>query len=157
MARTAYQYALSLLSSRGYTIRNLRRKLVQKAFDADEIEQVIARLVDARYVDDQQYALEYARQKLVSGGSSVRRVEQDLARRGVNADEIRVAVESVMEDGDVDISRSIERAARKKLASMSDLDIDVRRRRLFGFLARAGFEASDVRRVVAETLPRGNH
>lgn len=155
MARTAYQYALSLLSLRGYTVRNLRRKLVQKGFGADDTSSVMERLIEARLLDDRQYALEYARQKLESGGSSVRRVEQELLKKGISAEEIRSAVASVIADGDVDISRSIDLAAKKKLASMGELDMEVKRRRLFGFLARAGFEVSSIRRVVEEKVPRG--
>ena len=156
MARTAYQYALSLLSLRGYTVRNLRRKLVQKGFGADDTTSVMERLIEARLLDDGQYAREYARQKLESGGSSVRRVEQELLKKGVSAEEIRSAVTSVIADGDVDISRSIDLAAKKKLASMGELDVEVKRRRLFGFLARGGFEISSIRRVVEEKVPRGS-
>ena len=36
LARKAYDYALDLLSARAYTIRNLRRKLVQREYAADE-------------------------------------------------------------------------------------------------------------------------
>ena len=155
MARRAYEYALGLLSARSYTSRNLRRKLIQKAFPPDEVEEAMERLVGARLLDDQQYAHDYARQKLVTGGSSVRRVEQDLVRRGVAAEEIRAAITAVMEEEDVDMARSIDVAARKKLASMNELGVEVKRRRLFGFLARGGFETSSILRVIEKILSNG--
>ena len=153
MTRRAYEYALGLLSARSYTSRNLRRKLIQKAFPPDEVEETMERLVGARLLDDKQYARDYARQKLVTGGASVRRVEQDLFRRGVSGDEIRAAITAVMEEEEVDVVRSIDVAARKKLASMNELGAEVKRRRLFGFLARGGFETSSILRVIEEIMP----
>jgi SOS response regulatory protein OraA/RecX len=42
----------------------------------------------------------------------------------------------------------VESQARKKLASMGGLDDDTKRRRLFAFLARRGFELDDIKRAV---------
>lgn len=152
MARKAYDYALDLLSARGYTVRNLRRKLVQKEFEADEVNAAIERLLNAGLLDDGKYAREYVRQKLTSGGSSVRRVRLDLIKRGVAGEEINSAIEAVVQEEPVDIARSIDAAVKKKLASMGSLDPDVKRRRLFGFLARRGFEIADIRRSLDENL-----
>lgn len=153
MARKAYEYALDLLSARGYTIRNLRRKLIQKEFDADEVTAAVERLLAAGLLDDGRYAREYVRQKLTTGGSSVRRVRLELAKKGVAGEEISAAVEAVMEEEPVDIARSIDAAVKKKLASMGSLEPSVKRRRLFGFLARRGFEIADISRSLDENLP----
>ena len=152
MANNAYEYALNLLSARAYTARNLRRKLVQKEFDADDVEAVMERLVASRLVDDARFASEFARQKLTIGGSSVRRVKQDLMRRGLSAENIRAAIEQVTDEESVDISKSIDAAARKKLSSIGDVEREVARRRLFGFLARRGFELADIRSAVERAL-----
>jgi SOS response regulatory protein OraA/RecX len=54
-----------------------------------------------------------------------------------------------MEDELVDERALVESAARKKMRSLGKLDPDVRRRRLLGFLARRGYDASLVRETVA--------
>ncbi|MGH9421952.1 MAG: regulatory protein RecX [Thermoanaerobaculia bacterium] len=149
---TAYDYALDLLSARAYTTRNLRRKLVQKQFNADDVSIAIERLERAGLLDDERYAREYARQMLTTGDKSVRWVQQHLARRGVPANKVRAAIETVGEEETIDAARSIAVAARKKAASMGDLPRDVRRRRLFAFLARRGFEMRDIMRVIDEVL-----
>ncbi len=155
MAGSAYEYALNLLSARAYTTRNLRRKLVQKEFGNEEVGVAMERLVAAGLLDDAKYAEEFARQKLTVGRSSVRRVQQDLARRGIGATQIRSAIDSVMDEEAVDTSHSIDAAARKKLASMGGIELDKKRRRLFGFLARRGFEIADIQRAVEEHIGRG--
>ena len=148
MARKAYDYALDLLSARAYTTRNLRRKLTQKEYDPAEVEATVDRLVAAGLLDDAKFAREFARQKLTTGGSSVRRVQRALAVRGISPDLARAATDTVIEEEEVDIEQSIEAAAKKKVASMGDLDRDVKRRRLFAFLARRGFEIADIKRTV---------
>jgi regulatory protein len=79
-------------------------------------------------------------------------VKQDLMRRGVSAEIIRAAIEQVSEEETVDVIKSIDAAARKKLSSMGEVAPDVARRRLFAFLARRGFEISDIRSAVQRAL-----
>ncbi len=148
MARKAYDYALYLLAARGYSTRNLRRKLTRKEYESAEVEAVVARLLESGLLDDARYAREYARQRLLSGSVSVRRVHSELSVKGVSAEVARAATEQVMADEPVDFEKSIEAAARKKLAGMGDLPTDVKRRRVFAFLARRGFEIAAIRRAV---------
>jgi regulatory protein len=149
VAQTPYNRALDLLSARPYTVRQLRRKLAQKEVPADEADAVIARLLGAGLLDDERYALAYARSKLVGQGSSARRISQELARKGVSAELSKQAIEQVVIDEEVDTRAVIERVARKKFASMGDLEPAVLRRRLFAFLARRGYELDEIREVVA--------
>ncbi len=129
-------------------MRQLRRKLIQKEVPAEEAEAVIARLLGAGLLDDERYALAYARSKLVNQGASARRISQDLARKGVNAELSRQAIAQVVDEEEVDTKAVIERVARKKIASMGDLEPVVVRRRLFAFLARKGYELDEIRDVV---------
>lgn len=149
MAQTSYNRALDLLSARPYTVRQMRRKLLQKEVPIAEADGVIERLVAAALLDDAAYALAYARSKLVGQGASARRVGQDLARKGVSAPVAVDAIAQVVEDEEVDTSAVIERIARKKLAAMGDLDPVTLRRRLFSFLARRGYELDEIRAVMA--------
>jgi len=149
VAQTPYNRALDLLSARPYTVRQMRRKLIQKEVPADEADAVIERLLGAGLLDDERYALAYARSKLVGQGSSARRISQDLTRKGVSAEVSKQAIEQVVVDEEVDTHAVIERVARKKLASMGDLEPVVLRRRLFAFLARRGYELDEIREVVA--------
>ena len=152
MANKAYEYALNLLSARAYSERNLRRKLVQKEFDPEEIDATMERLTASKLLDDTKFAAEYARQKLVVGGSSARRVEQELQKKGIGREQAKEAIGTVVGDESVDEGASAEKAARKKFKSLSGLEPDVQRRRLFGFLARRGFDLDDVKRAVAKVI-----
>ena len=153
MTNTPYDYALSLLAARAYTVRGMRRKLVQKGFDPKDVEATVERLLSSGLLDDARFAAEFARQRLVVGGASVRRVEQQLAAKGVPRDVAKAAAAQVASEEDVDTLVYMERLAHKKLRSYGDLETTVKRRRLFGFLGRKGYELDDIKQVVSRILP----
>lgn len=148
MSQTPYNRALDLLSARPYTVRDLRRKLIQKEVPPEEVDAAIQRLFQAGLLDDEKYALAYARTKLVGAGSSKRRIRQELGRKGVVAEVADAAVDQVIADEEVDTRAVVERVARKKLVSMGNLEPVVLRRRLYAFLARRGYDLDEIQAVV---------
>jgi regulatory protein len=149
MARSAYDYALDLLSARAYTSAGLRRKMAQKEFAADDIDAAITRLVAGGLLDDRKFAAEFARQKIAVGGASVRRVRQQLAQKGIPSSDASEAIARMLDDEHVDQEAAVERIALKKLRSLEGLEESVKRRRLFGFLSRKGYELDDIKRVIS--------
>jgi len=149
---TAYNYALNLLSARPYAIKALHRKLIQKQYSAADADDAIRRLVDAGLLNDEKYAEQYARSKIVSSGASKRRLQQDLYRKGIKTDVSAAAIAQVIEDEEIDTAAVIEQVARKKLAQLGDLEPLVLRRRLFGFLARRGYDVDEIKRVVSSLI-----
>lgn len=147
---SAHEYALRLLTARSYTVRDLRRKLVQREFPPEEVSATIERLERSGLLDDVSYAERFARGKLVNENASPRRVAQLLVRKGIAADTVSDAIARVVDTEQVDSSAAIEKVARKKLQTLSDLDSRVVRQRLFAFLARRGYELDDIKRTVAE-------
>ena len=108
MATKPYDYALNLLSARTYTTRGLRQKLAQKGFDKADSDAAIERLLENGLLNDEKYAEEFARQRLVVAGASRRRVEQLLARKGIGREVAKAAAEKVIEDEEVDTIGSME-------------------------------------------------
>jgi len=146
---TAYDRALNLLAFRARSARELQRRLVQKGVTAARADRVIAKLRDAGLIDDADFARQLTRSKM-SAGASRRRVHQELFKRGVPREVADEAVEQVVEEEGISDAESIERIARKKWSTLHGLDDPTRRRRLFGFLARRGFDSDDVSRVVRQ-------
>ncbi len=144
-----HEYALRLLTARSYTVRDLRRKLVQREYPPEEVAATIGRLGRSGLLDDASYAERFARGKLVNESASRRRVAQLLTRKGIAADLIAAAITRVVETEQVDNAVSIEKVARKKLQTLTGLDPRVVRQRLFAFLARRGYELEDIKRTVA--------
>jgi len=146
---TAYNYALNLLAARPYAARALHRKLIQKKYSAADADDVIRRLLDNGLLNDERFAEQYARSKMLSTGASKRRLTQDLYRKGIKGDVATSAIATVIDQDEIDPAVVIERVARKKLAQLGDLEPAVLRRRLFAFLARRGYDVDEIKRVVS--------
>jgi regulatory protein len=147
-----YDRALNMLAARGRASAELRRLLIRKGEPADSVDIAIERLVSVGFLDDAAFARQFARSKGVSGGLSRRRLQQELGRRGVDRETGSEAIETVFTDEGVDEEAAIERVARKKLRSLSSLDDATKRRRLYSFLARRGYDSDDISRVMRQVL-----
>ena len=147
-----YDRALNMLATRGRASADLRRVLIRKGEPADRVSVAIERLERAGFVDDASFARQFTRSKAVSGGLSKRRVQQELAKRGVTREISDEAIETVFVEEGVDEEASIERVARKKLRSLSSVDAPTRKRRLFSFLARRGYDSDAINRVLRTVL-----
>jgi regulatory protein len=148
-----YDRALNILAFRARSSSELARSLVKKGEERPHVEWAIARLAEQGLLDDEAFARSFARAKVVGGKQSRRRVQQDLARRGVSRTVSNDAIDSVFEEEAIDQRSIVEEAARKKLRSLAGLDPAVQRRRLYGFLARRGYELDDIREVLATLGP----
>lgn len=142
---TTYDRALNLLTFRARSEAELRRKLLQKGEDAAEVEDVIARLRDQKLLDDADFARQFARTKVLGAGASRRRIVQELTRKGVARGVADEAVEGLQESEGIDPSGAIHRVAEKKWKLLGKLDDFTRRRRLYAFLARRGFDTDEIR------------
>jgi regulatory protein len=143
-----YDRALNMLAFRARSSVELARSLVRKGEPKELVERAVARLVEQGLLDDAAFAQSFTRSKVLGAGQSKRRVQQDLARKGVSRTVSDVAIATVFEDEGVDQAAVVEQAARKKLRSLLKLEPVVRRRRLYAFLARRGYDADDVRRAM---------
>jgi regulatory protein len=150
---SAYNYALNLLAARPYSTQTLRRKLIQKEYPAADADDAIRRLVDNGLLNDAKYAEQYARSKILMTGASKRRLQQELYRKGIKGELATTAIANVIEQEEIDPAALIERVAKKKLASMGDLDPMILRRRLFAFLARRGYDIDEIKAVVGRLVP----
>ena len=147
----SYDRALNMLAFRARSSRELARSLVKKGEERSHVDWAIARLQEQGLLDDAAFARAFTRSKVVGGKQSRRRVEQDLARKGVSRTVAGEAIEDVFEEEAIDQRAIVEEAARRKLRSLSGLDPAVQRRRLYAFLARRGYDLDDIRAAIAAT------
>lgn len=150
-AQRTYDRALAMLAARSRAVRELRLGLLRKGEPALAVENAIERLIAAGFLDDSLFARQYVRSKLAGAGFARRRLGAELARRGVAREVAEAAIAEVMADEAVDVEETIERVARRRLRTLHG-DRLTRRRRLYGFLARRGYDADEIRRVSERLL-----
>jgi regulatory protein len=143
-----YDRALNMLAFRARSSAELVRSLVRKGETRELAERAVARLQEQGLLDDAAFAQSFTRAKVLGAKQSKRRVQQGLARKGVARAVSDAAIATVFEEEEVDQRGIVEEAARKKMRSLIKLDPVVRRRRLYAFLARRGYDGEDIRRAM---------
>lgn len=148
--RTVYEQALVFLEFKARSVAELRRKLLQKGGAPDEVDEVIQRLLDQKLLDDEEYARQFARGKLGTAGASRHRIAQELSRKGIRREAANDAIETLTEEEGIDPMAAAIRVARKKWKALQSLDAVTRKRRLYAFLARRGFNPDEIRQLMRD-------
>jgi regulatory protein len=143
-----YDRAMMMLAARGRASGELNRLLVRKGEEAVVVAEVLDRLTAAGFLDDDAFARQFARSRSTSGISR-RRIEQELGRKGVDRSVAADAIAETFAEEHVDEAAAIERAAEKKLRTLSKVDDQTRRRRLYSYLARRGFDVDAINGVMS--------
>jgi len=143
-----YDWAVRALGRRMRTVAELERMLRTKAAPGEEggrkIASVLERLREQRYLDDAAFAVTFARLRQENEGFGRRRVERELARKGVDRDIIaRAADAAYAETGEEELARLY--LARKHIAKPRNAKETARVvRRLSG----AGFSIATLSRIL---------
>ena len=135
--RRAYNYAVSLLSRRDHSERELMTKLAQKGY-TDGAEEAIEKLKNGGYVSDERFARLYVRELQTLKRYGKRRIEQELYRKGVDRDTIR----EVLDETDFDESELGSLIERKYGRYLSD---EKGIQRTINGLLRMGYSYGEIR------------
>lgn len=147
----AREASLRLLSHRPRTESELRIRLARKGFPADAVERCVAGLLEKRLLDDAAFAAMFTRDRVRLSPRGRARVMRELRGKGVKPEIVGAVLDEVFEQEEVD-ELGLAREAAQKWHPRQGEDPMRARRRLTGFLARRGFPAEAVRRVVDEKL-----
>ena len=171
LENAALHYLQRYTASSAQLRRVLRRRVLRaamvEAVDTAavhaEIDRLIARYLAAGLLDDRRYA-EVQAESLGRRGTSRHRIRQRLAAKGVDADLVDGALQTVAEEsGASDLTAACILARRKRLGPYRRTgDRAAYRQKDLAALARAGFSLAIARRVLAapdiaalERLARG--
>jgi regulatory protein len=145
-AEALWDYALKSLGAHAQSAGELRRKLLLKAGQANDVESTLARLREYGYLNDNRFAESYAGARLENQGLGRSRVLQDLRQRKVSPELAERTVDRVY--GEIDemklILDYIHRKVRTKLPLPEALEDPKTLASAYRKLMRAGFRSSNV-------------
>jgi regulatory protein len=143
---SAYRY----LTIRPRSCVEVERKLQDREFPPDIVSSVIDYLIKLGYLNDEQFARQWAASRVRSRGFGRRRLEQELRSKGVSSVTIKETLGALFEDApEAEVAR---KEADKKLRTLTRFGPEVRRRRLAGFLERKGFSSEIIRTILRTVL-----
>lgn len=146
-AERAFQVATGFIAFRMRSEREVERRLKRAEFAPDTISSTLRRLKEVGLVDDGAFAGAYCRDQMIGKGRGPIRVRRGLVQLGVAGELAEAALQSVLEMHD-----PLEKAtalAEKRWASLARVtDIRQRRKRVYDFLIRRGYQHADARTAV---------
>jgi regulatory protein len=146
----AHEAAITLLSYRPRSEKELRQRLRRKGFAPETVDLTLDRLRSAGLVDDRAFGEFWINNRQAFRPRGERALKQELATKGVD----RSVVDEILAERPADEAGEAMEIARRKAASMRGLERDVFYRRLTGFLARRGY-SWDVAGPIVRSLWQG--
>ncbi len=144
----AKKKALSLLAHSARSVHDLRNRMLGYEFSPRTVDRVVQDFIRVGLLDDEAYALTYARSRLAQRSMGKRFLKQELLQKGIDGSLAESAVseayESVSED---ELAR---RLADKKIRQMDTKDRRTIRHKLSEFLFRRGFDWDVIAPIIQE-------
>jgi len=145
-----FEYAVATLARGMRTERDLRRLMRNRAEPGEAGEAamsaVVARLVELKYLSDTRFAADYTRLRKENEKFGKRRVQQDLALKGISKELVAETIATAYEDVDeVELARAY--CAKKRMKEPGGADAAVRKKetaRVMNRLLRAGFSSNAI-------------
>ncbi len=143
-----FEYAVGMLSRRMRTVRDLRRLMKARAFEGDtgerDMDRVIQRLVELKYLSDERFAQDYTRLRKENQSLGRRRVAQDLAVKGIAKELAAETLEQAYGEADeVELARAY--CERKRIPQPTEpKEIS----RVMNRLMRAGYGAGAIYKLL---------
>ena len=145
----ARQICLRLITIEPRTRAQLAQAMQRKQIPDHVAEGILDRFTEVGLIDDQAFARAWVESRHHSRGLSRRALSTELRRRGVDADDVREAVETLDPGQEAATARQI---VDRKLRATRGQPPEARMRRLVGALARKGYGAGLSYRIVREAL-----
>jgi regulatory protein len=134
---------LKLLGRRDYTAAELRARLVEREFPAEDVDALVTALSAEGLIDDRRVAAAHVRTAGRIKGRGRLRIARELEARGIDREVARDAVADLTPDVEADaIRRILQRKIAGRALSLRD------RQRLTQQLVRRGFRATDITAVL---------
>ncbi|WP_114559923.1 regulatory protein RecX [Desertihabitans aurantiacus] len=143
----AREIVLRQLTAQARSRQELATALAKKDVPEAAAQAVLDRMEDVGLVDDSRFAEGWVASRQQRRHLSRRALRHELQRKGVDGEVIGEVLQGVDDEDEYTAALDL---AERKARSMSGLEPHVRRRRLAGALARKGFGAGVVTRVLAE-------
>lgn len=145
----ALNYAVSLLALRARSTGELRQKLLQRHYMEDTADMVIYKLEKEHFVNDEQFAEDYARQ-LSRRKLGKRRILMELRQKGIDSRMAEDAAEQLDEEEAAEGAAQLASKLIKKYARESDSRKAMQK--LMAAMARRGYGYDESRQAVETAM-----
>jgi regulatory protein len=145
-ARSTYLAALKMLARRELSETQVRQRLVRFGHDLESVDAAVARLKEARAIDDSRTAEAIARTESSVKRRGRLRVQRQIESAGIDAATARRAVDEVF--GALDPDALLEAALARRLGRRTSIADEGELGRLYRYLIGQGFPSDRIVRAL---------
>ena len=147
----ATNYALRLLSYKMRTEKEIWNRMIEKEYPREVIEATIDYLKELKYIDDEEYARKFIKDKVNLKNIGKERIKRELFNKGIDSKTVNIELEELV-DNEEQYDKAMELAVKKLNTTYKNDDKNARYRKLGGFLQRRGYSMDIVMKILRETL-----
>jgi len=147
--------AAAFLSVRPRSEAETRRRLIKLGYPEPLVEEVVVRLIEMHYLDDEDFARAWVQSRDRSRPRGSAGLRRELLLKGVARDTIDTVLaerEESAPEQEADLSAARALLARRRAALDREQDHVRRRQKAYALLARNGFDPDVCRTAVNEAL-----
>lgn len=142
MAKSCYEYAITLLSKYPKTEKELRIKMYQQGYDSETVIRTLEKLKAENFVNDQLFAESYLNSEVSRKGKPLLVITQKLLLKGIDKQLLSEITAKYAEDYQEGIYQGIEKEIRQyKKKGVEGFEIIQK-------LLRKGYKLGDIKKVI---------
>jgi len=145
-----YKYAINLISKKLRTEKELIAKLKLKQYDDNVINEIISRLKELNYINDNIYSKKYIEILSKKKGFGLTRIKKELLKKGIKKE----IINEVLND-EIKLEMNyelIKNQLKKKLKLLEKKDINKKKNSLLLFLKSKGIPSNKAFELINELL-----
>ena len=112
----------------------------KKGVSKNSVEQVLIRLIEKKYIDDEKFAKFWVENRNQRKGSSIKKLKTELFSKGVSSD----IIEQVLSESNRNDEDEIQKIIAKKAKKYTD------EQKLIAYLARQGFSFDEIKKAISK-------
>ena len=140
-----YQYCLQRLNRRAYTVFEMKKILMEKDYNHDEIQKAIQRCEEYNYLNDEKYTDSFIHDKQMIQRWGKLKIIKELNRRGIT-----IISDDLFDQDQEKIN--IEKHLQTKLEKLSNMAFDVykKKQQIYRHLYFKGFDQELISKTLAK-------
>jgi regulatory protein len=142
----AKNYSFRLLSRRLYSCDEVRKKLAARGSESTLIDRIITEFLNREWLDDTQFATQWTESRLRSKPRGIALIRRELFQKRIEK-EIINEVLAKYTDSEAEFDRAVI-ALKKKKNYVTEKDFLKRKRKIYAYLARKGFNPETIEKVL---------
>jgi regulatory protein len=144
--------ALNLLAYRNRSREELRKKLAEKKLSSAVIEKVLAHTEKLGFVNDRQFAKEFAEGKIGSRPQGRKTLFRKLLQKGVAKEIIEGTLDKLFTK--IDEKDLAEECFYKYFSKVKDKEVMIQKKKIFEHLTRKGFSYDIINELIREKIEK---